>query len=167
MTYEKIVEKMKAAYCKANAKNVEGHIAIQFNILGEGEGALYLEINEGKIAVEPYEYYDRDAIVTLPADVLIDIADGKRSFEDALQCGDLRIDGNISAALVLNDIKVKKPAAKKPAAKKPVAKKPATKKPAAKKPVAKKAEPVKKTVAKKATAAKKPAAKKTTTKKAK
>ena len=36
----------------------------QFNVTGEAEGIFYAEVKEGKLYVEPYEYYDRDAIFT-------------------------------------------------------------------------------------------------------
>ena len=56
MKYEEIVEKVKAATSKANVSRAVGHIAFQFNIEGEGEGAFYLEIADGKVNVEPFEY---------------------------------------------------------------------------------------------------------------
>lgn len=37
---------------------------IQFNVTGEGEGAFYLEAKDGKVDVEPYDYNDRDIMVT-------------------------------------------------------------------------------------------------------
>ena len=36
MTYEEIFNKVKEAYENADASNVEGHIAIEFDVCGEG-----------------------------------------------------------------------------------------------------------------------------------
>ncbi|MDE6132393.1 MAG: SCP2 sterol-binding domain-containing protein, partial [Oscillospiraceae bacterium] len=60
MTYEEIFEKSKKLILKNDASGIEGHLAVQVDITGEGEGAFYIELNDGKLAVEPYEYYDRD-----------------------------------------------------------------------------------------------------------
>lgn len=67
MTYEELVKKAKDSFEGADASNVHEHVAIQFNITGEAEGIFYLEIADGKVKIEPYEYYDRDLIVTTDA----------------------------------------------------------------------------------------------------
>lgn len=86
MTYEQIVAKVKEIMAGKSAADCKEHIAAEFHITGEGEGAFYIEVNDGKIAVEPYEYYDRDFIVTASADDIIAFADGKSN--------DVVIDGN-------------------------------------------------------------------------
>ena len=162
MTYEEIVEKLQKTYGEAKADKVEGHVAVQFDITGEGGGSLYVEITDGKIDVQPYQYWDHNARVTLPADVLMEIADGKTDFESAYNDQKLWIDGDLGAALLLKNIEFKK-TAKKPAAKK------ATAKTAEKKPAAKKTACAKKTTAKAAetkTTAEKATAEKTATEKA-
>lgn len=175
MTYEEMVKKIKTAYAKADASAIGEHIAIQFNVTGEGEGALYLEVSDGKIDIQPYEYYDRDAIVVTGAKTLVDIATGKISVMDAYNEGSLTVDGNVEKASLLSQITAKKAAVKKAPAKKTTAKKaPAkketvkketVKKAAAPKTAAKKAEPAKKAEAEKKETAPKSASKKTVTKK--
>ena len=81
MTYEELVQSVKDIYANADAGNVKEHVAIQCNIEGEAEGALYIEFSEGNIDVQPYEYYDRDAILTLSAANLLEIAAGKKEEE--------------------------------------------------------------------------------------
>ena len=127
MNYEKLVQTVKAAFENADASAVKEHVAIQFNVTGEAEGAVYLEANEGKIAVEPYEYFDRDVIVTADGDVIADIAEGKLGIEKAYLTGKIKAEGNLGKALLLKDVKVKK-AVKKAPAKKAPAKKAAEKK---------------------------------------
>lgn len=152
MTYEEIVGKALIVYAKADAKEITGHLAIQFNVRGEGEGAFYLEVSEGKVDIQPYEYYDRNAIITVASDVLIDMLDGKLGIDEAYNDNKLHVEGDLGAALLLKKINIK-PVEKETAEKKETVKKETAKKPAAKKPAAKK------------TAAKKPADKKTVAKK--
>ena len=133
MTYEELVKKLKTAYAKADASAIEEHVAVQFNVTGEGEGALYLEVSDGKIDIQPYEYYDRDAIVVTGADTLVDIAAGKVGIVDAYNTGLLKVEGNVGKAALLGNITVKKEVAKKAPAKKAPAKKEPAKKATVKK----------------------------------
>ena len=77
MNYEEFVANVKKAAKKTKVSKTVGHVAFQFNVEGEAEGAFYLEISDGKIYVEPYEYYDRDAIIVTSADVIMQIVEGK------------------------------------------------------------------------------------------
>lgn len=104
MTYEELVEKAREVFGKADASGVSQHVAYQFNITGEGEGAFYLEINDGKISVEPFEYYDRDVIFTTSADTLIKIGLGELDAMWAVTTGKLNFEGDIDKALLLKDL---------------------------------------------------------------
>ena len=108
MTYHDLVEKASKVYSKADASSIQGHLAVQFNVTGEGEGAFYLEVEDGKVDVQPYEYYDRDAIVYISGESLYSILDGKITFEDAYNELMLGIEGDLGAALLLKEIAVKK-----------------------------------------------------------
>lgn len=107
MTYQDLVEKAAEVYCSADASSIQGHLAVQFNVTGEGEGAFYLEVENGKVDIQPFEYYDRDAIVYIPGDVLYDILDGKLTMEQAYNDLMLGIEGELGAAILLKDIAVK------------------------------------------------------------
>jgi putative sterol carrier protein len=170
MTYEELVKKVESAYAKADASAVAEHVAVQFNITGEGEGALYLEVADGKIDIQPFEYYDRDAIVTTEANALVDIVSGKVGISEAYTKGLLSVDGDLAKASLLEKIVIKKTRAKKAAEDKAPAKKAPAKKETAKKAEAPKAETKKaeapKAEAKKAAAPKAETAKKAPAKKA-
>lgn len=186
MTYEEIVAYTKNKMADVDVKDYKGHLAVQVNITGEGEGAFYVELNDGTYAVEPYEYFDRDAVLIASADAFLAIADGKKDAVAAYLTGQLKVEGSLDKAKefagVLKNTKKKtvKKAATKTSAKTAKAAKPAnaTAKPAAtataKKTVAKKTEEKpaavkKETVAKPTATVKKAAvatAKKVVTKKA-
>ena len=72
MTYEQIVSKVKAKYADADASSLSGTVAIQINLTGKNvEGIFYIEAKDGKVNVEPYDYHDNKAIVTVaPTNVL-------------------------------------------------------------------------------------------------
>ena len=66
MTYEQIVEKVRAMYQDADVSAIEGTQAIQVNLAGKNaEGIFYIEVKDGKVNVEPYNYYDNWATVTV------------------------------------------------------------------------------------------------------
>jgi len=149
MNYEEVVKKVKANLKKADAGRIGENIAVQYDVTGEGEGALYMEIKDGKIDVQPYEYIEHDIKVTASADDVLALTSGKIKYTDMLSDG--RAYGDGIKASKLDELEFKAAAEKKPAEKKPAA---------AKKPAAKKPATAKKPAAKKAPAAKKPAAKK-------
>lgn len=108
MTYEELVAKLQSAYGKHDASKIKDHLAIQFNVRGEADGALYLEILDGKIYVEPYEYYDRDILVTISAENLIAMAEDRLDVLDAYNNGLLTAEGDLGKALLLKEVVVKK-----------------------------------------------------------
>ena len=127
MKYEEIIEFVQKNLKTTDAKKIEKHIAVEFDIYGEGEGAFYVEVKDGTITVEPYEYYDRDAKVYITADELAKLVNGEKTPEESFAEGILMLEGDIDAAHEL--IKLVKAPAKKSASK------PATKKAPAKKTV--------------------------------
>ena len=109
MTYEQIVEKVRTAYERyADARDIFEHVAIQVNIEGEGHGAFYIEVAQRQICVEPYEYYDRDAVIVTTGDVIFEIADGKRVFHEAVNEGLVKVYGNLDKLALLGKIKFDK-----------------------------------------------------------
>ena len=77
MTYEEIFEKAKERLSKAKVKNVKDHIAVQFNIEGEGHGIFYALISDGKIDVQPYDYRDNDISINVSGEELISALESK------------------------------------------------------------------------------------------
>ena len=101
MTYEKIVENLQKKFAKADVKEIKAHVAVQVDITGEGEGAFYVEISDGKLAIEPYEYYEHDAKLIVSADNLTAVVDGKLDASVAYNEGLLQVEGNLESAAVL------------------------------------------------------------------
>lgn len=104
MTYEALVKEVKATASKADASSIQGHVAFQFNVTGEAAGAFYMEIVDGQIKVEPYEYYDRDVLVTSSADNILKIMNGKLDPVVAYTLRKIKVEGDIGKALLLKEI---------------------------------------------------------------
>ena len=155
MTYEELVAQVQAGASKMDAKTITDHLAVQFNVEGEAEGAFYLEISSGHISVEPYEYYDHDVVVIASAKQILDIFSGKLDPAKALEQGKIKAEGNGGRLGLLNEIIKKTPSKKAAPAKKAEAKKEEPKKAEVKKEESKKVEAVKKEEPKKAEAVKK------------
>lgn len=163
MTFIEAFDKIKASLKNSKADDISGHLAIQINLNNpDSSGIFYIEINDGNVYVEPFDYYDRDAMFIVSCEDFIDIMTGKKDFESSIADGTLVIEGNFERALEMKKLIVKE---KKAAAKKAPAKKTADKKPAAKKTTAKKE--TKKDEASDVKPAKKAAAKKSEEKSAK
>lgn len=64
----------------------------------------YAEVKDGVLSVEPYEYYDRDAMFTCSAETLLNIADGKMDPIMAFTLQKLKVEGNFDKALRLKEI---------------------------------------------------------------
>lgn len=101
MNYEELVANVKKAVKKAKVSKTVGHVAFQFNVEGEAEGAFYLEIADGKINVEPYEYYDRDVIIVTSADVIMQMIEGKLQPRVAYMNEQLKVFGDVEQLNVL------------------------------------------------------------------
>ncbi len=134
MTYEELVKKTNQTVKKIDTEVITEHMAIEFDIEGEGEGAFYVELDTGKAEVEPYEYYDNDCNARMNAEALTELLAGKLDVSSAIDDEYITVEGDAGKleafAEVLKAISVKKAASsdKKPDAKKPAAKKSTSKK---------------------------------------
>lgn len=104
MTYEELVNEVREAAKKADASSIKEHVAFQFNVTGDAAGAFYLEIADGQIKVEPYEYYDRTVLVTSSADTILKIMKGKLDPVVAYTLHKIKVEGDLGKALILKEI---------------------------------------------------------------
>jgi len=104
MRYADFFAEVKGKFLKADVSDIKEHLAYQFNITGEAEGIFYVELKDGKLYVEPYEYFDRDAMFTGSADIFLKIAEGKLDPIKAVEAQELKVEGNITKALKLKNL---------------------------------------------------------------
>ncbi len=99
MTFFEIFDEVKNEFMNADVSDYHGHLALQVNMTGEGEGKFYAELNDGVLNVEPYEYFDRDVIFTIDTKDFLKLVHGKLDPVFAFTVGKLKIDGDIGKAL--------------------------------------------------------------------
>lgn len=105
MTYADFFSEIKNKFMGADVSDIKEHLAYQFNIKDEEAGGIfYVEVKDGQLFVEPYEYYDRDAMFTASPDTLKKIAEGKMDPIWAFTMQKLKVEGNIDKALRLKEI---------------------------------------------------------------
>ena len=105
MTYADFFYDIKGRFMGADVSDIHEHLAFEFNIEDEeAGGAFYVEVKDGVLYVEPYEYYDRDAKFICAPDVLVKIAEGEMDPVWAFTTQKLKVEGSIDKALRLKDI---------------------------------------------------------------
>ena len=102
MTYEQVVSRVKAKFKNVDASSIDGVVALQINLEGKNvNGIFYIEVKDHNVSVEPYEYYDRHAIVTVNPTNLLKLVDGKLGLVEASNKGKVAIDGDAGAVLTV------------------------------------------------------------------
>ena len=99
-----IISKARKVLAKRDLSDWPYKFAVQVNLTGRASGVLYVEVLNGKLSVEPYEYNDRDASVNLNKTTLDSILSGKLSIDDALAGKKIIIDGDAEALLQLKKL---------------------------------------------------------------
>lgn len=104
MGFNELFAKAKEIFMKVDTTCINGKLAFQFDLTGETGGTFYVEIKEGVISVEPYEYNDRDAKFILSTENFAKMLDGKLNSVMAYTLGQLKIEGDIGKALELKKL---------------------------------------------------------------
>lgn len=104
MTYAELFSAIKGEFMKADVSDISEHLAYQFNITGEAEGIFYVEVKDGRLYVEPYEYFDRDVIFICSAKTLLKLSEGKMDPVMAVTLQKLKFEGSVEKALRLKEL---------------------------------------------------------------
>lgn len=70
MTFFEMFDAAKAGLKNADVSGLNGHVAIQIEVTEDGCGIFYAEVTDGVLNVQPYDYRDNTAAVTLPHSTL-------------------------------------------------------------------------------------------------
>ncbi|MBQ1311776.1 MAG: SCP2 sterol-binding domain-containing protein [Blautia sp.] len=98
MKFQELVADVRTLASKIDASN-RGFLAVQVNITGDDGGTFYVEVKDGKIHVEPYEYNDRNCAVTINMENFLDLISGKLDPVKAFTFRKLKVDGDLGKAL--------------------------------------------------------------------
>lgn len=98
MTYIKAFEKIKERLSEVTAESFTRAFAIQVNLVNKDcAGAFYVANLDGSFAVEPYDYRDNSAMITLMLGDFIKLVEGKLNIEKAMEAGRLKTEGDFNA----------------------------------------------------------------------
>jgi putative sterol carrier protein len=103
MSFFEAFEKLKTVFSKHDVSDITEHYAYQFNLTGDCSGTFYIEVKDGKLFVEPYDYHDRDAEFTADFNLFYDLAQGNVDPVAAYLKGKLKVGGSIDKALKLKE----------------------------------------------------------------
>lgn len=141
MTYINAFEKIKERLKEVTADKFTSDFAIQVNLTNKDcAGAFYIANLNGEFEVEPYDYKDNSAMITLMMGDFTKLIEGKQPIDKAIESGKMEVKGDVGAVAQLFGIvsSVKKVSEKKQTEKKAIEKKEAVKKQASKKAMPKK-----------------------------
>lgn len=98
MTFNELLTKVRGMADKIDPSGTD-FLAVQVNIKGDNGGVFYVEVKNGRISVEPYEYNDRSCAITMTNGNFNKLIDGKLDPVAAFTLGKLKVDGDIGKAL--------------------------------------------------------------------
>ncbi len=104
MTFSEYFASVKRTFMGTDVSDITEHLAYQFNVIGEAAGVFYVEVKDGKLYIEPYEYYDRDAMFVGTAELFTAIMTGKKDPVHEFLCLRLKVEGNFDKALKLKEL---------------------------------------------------------------
>lgn len=98
MNLQELIDKLRKIAEKIDV-SAEGFLAVQVNIKDADPGVFYVEVKDHKINIEPYEYNDRDCLVTISMSNFNKLIDGSLDPVAAYTLGKIKVEGDIGKAL--------------------------------------------------------------------
>ncbi|MCH5208835.1 MAG: SCP2 sterol-binding domain-containing protein [Oscillospiraceae bacterium] len=103
MTFKEIMTKVQEKAKEIDASKTN-FLAVQINLTGENGGVFYVEIKDGKVSAEPYEYNDRSCAITMSPENFMKFLGGKLDPVLAFTTGKLKVDGDVGKALEFSNL---------------------------------------------------------------
>lgn len=101
LTYNDIVTMTAKKVLAADISKLNDSISAQIAIYGQCDGIFYLEIKDGVISVEPWDYKGADIQIYTNTEDLVKIVTGKLSIYDAISSKVFEIYGDTEKAILL------------------------------------------------------------------
>lgn len=105
MTVDQLIGKVYNRLKDKDYQQRQGRmLAIQINLTGKIGGVFYIEILDGVLSVMPYEYIDRDALISTTMTNFDKILTGRLNPTTAFAEGKIKIEGNVDKVLLLTEL---------------------------------------------------------------
>lgn len=115
MTFIEKFDALKAKYGKIDESKLSDSFAIQVEMTDEDCGGIfYVAYMNSVFAIEPYDYHDNTAAITVSSKVLENILSGKADPVAQFLTGKLKVKGNLDHALMLVNLMKKEPKKRAP-----------------------------------------------------
>lgn len=98
MTFDELLAKVRGMGDQIDASGTD-FLAVQVNITGKDSGVFYVEVKDGNVTVEPYEYNDRDCAISMSNANFNKLIDGKLDPVVAYTTRRLKVEGDVGKAL--------------------------------------------------------------------
>lgn len=98
MTFDEIMKKVKDMAANVDASGTD-FLAVQVNLTGKSGGVFYVEVKDGKVSAEPYDYHDRSCAISIEPTNFVKLMDGKLDPVIAYTTGKLKVEGDLGKAL--------------------------------------------------------------------
>lgn len=93
-TYEQCFLQIKDKLSNADKKRLTEDFAVQVNFTNEDcSGVFYIQSKDGELYVEPYDYHDNDASMTIYFNDLEKLLEGKLDIDESADSSQIQIDG--------------------------------------------------------------------------
>ena len=104
MNFEEIFNQMKDYFeAKDYTSFGSGVYSYEFDITGEGAGKFYIEVRDGSLAIQPYDYKNSTCSFVINSMHLRKLIEHTLGPVAAYATGRLRVKGDVSAAFRLAD----------------------------------------------------------------
>ena len=104
MTFEQTFKEMKKYFSKKSFKKFgDGVFSYEFDVTGEGEGIFYIEVKDGAVDIQPFDYRNALCTFRVSSDNLRRILERTLAPTEAYSSGRLAVFGDVSAAFRLAD----------------------------------------------------------------
>lgn len=104
MNITQLIERLRTQFGSADLSSCSGLLAVQVNITGDNAGVFYIEIKDRKLSIEPYEYNDRNASITISMDNFLKLIDKKLDPVWAFTTGRLKVEGDTGKVLEITKL---------------------------------------------------------------
>lgn len=104
MNFDEIYNEMKSIFERSDYSGFgPGLYSYEFDITGDGEGKFYLEIRDGHLKIQPYDYRNSTCSFIVNSKYMLKLLKRQLAPTAAYSTGRLKIKGDISAAFRLAD----------------------------------------------------------------
>ena len=101
MEFKDCFNELKKDFANKDVSNVP-NVVFEFNI--KDIGVFYAKVQDGKLDIQPYNYYDNDVSFTAKFETYKKIISGELDAAKAFFTGKLKVSGDLGKAAILQNI---------------------------------------------------------------